>query len=90
MSAIKVTQLNYKVGDSSAEFGITPVQKALREGMEWEAGREFHAYAENEESGRTYVSFEKPKKSSKKRTVTSKKKTARPRKSKSLQQTKHN
>ncbi len=41
-------------------------------------------------SGRTYVSFEKPKKPSKKRAVTAKKKTARPRKAKSLQRAKHN
>lgn len=41
-------------------------------------------------SGRKYVSFEKPKKPTKKRTTAAKKKTARPRKAKSLQRTKHN
>ena len=41
-------------------------------------------------SGRTYVSFEKPKKITKKRAATAKKKTARPRKAKSLQRAKHN
>ena len=41
-------------------------------------------------SGRTYVSFEKPKKTTKKSAATAKKKTARPRKAKSLQRAKHN
>ena len=41
-------------------------------------------------SGRTYVSFEKPKKITKKRAATATKKTARPRKAKSLQRAKHN
>ena len=41
-------------------------------------------------SGRTYVSFVKPKKTSKKSSVAAKKKTARPRKAKSLQRAKHN
>ena len=41
-------------------------------------------------SGRTYVSFEKPKKITKKRAATAKKTTARPRKAKSLQRAKHN
>lgn len=45
---------------------------------------------EEKKSGRKYVSFEKPAKPTKKRTATAKKKTARPRKAKSLQRTKTN
>lgn len=41
-------------------------------------------------SGRTYISFAKPKKTTKKGVTTAKKKTARPRKTKSLQRTKNN